>query len=126
MQLWKEWDITPDCPRCGDFEHAQHIWKYPAPSLWERSVARLRAWITSSGTMPGVRNAICSYVQSWRLLPPQVIPSQRFLACGKLSMPRPVLVGKLSLKDVWLAIGWLFNTGTMYGLVPGDLVDGCR
>jgi hypothetical protein len=41
-------------------------------------------------------------------------------------MPRPVLVGKLSLKDVWLAIGWLFNTGTMYGLVPGDLVDGCR
>jgi hypothetical protein len=75
MKLWQEWD-TPDCPRCGAFEDARHVWQCPASSVtpvWERSLARLKAWMTSSGTMPGMRDAICSYLQLWRLgqdLPP--------------------------------------------------------
>ncbi len=68
MQLWKEWD-NPDCPRCGATEDARHVWTCPAPSVipvWDRSITRLKAWMTSQGTMPGARDAICSYLQAWR------------------------------------------------------------
>jgi hypothetical protein len=79
MKLWQEWD-TSDCPRCGAFEDAQHVWQCLAPSVtpvWERSLARLKAWMTSSGTMPGMRDAICFYLHSWRL-GQDLLPVQTF------------------------------------------------
>jgi hypothetical protein len=68
LKLWQEWD-TSDCPRCGAHEDAQHVWRCPAPSVttvWEQSLGRLRRWMESVETQPGVCEAICSYLSAWR------------------------------------------------------------
>jgi len=55
LQQWKETD-TPNCPRCGAFEDADHVWKCQAPSAraaWHRHLELLNRWM-SSGIESGV------------------------------------------------------------------------
>jgi hypothetical protein len=131
MQLWKEWD-NPNCPRCGGLEDARHVWVCPAPSVipvWELSLTQLKTWVTSRGTMPGVQDAICLYLQAWHWsdsLPP-VQDFCQSLVCARLLKLSLVWVGKLSLKAVLHATGRPFSTNIMNGSVLIARVgDGCQ
>jgi hypothetical protein len=83
LKLWKEWDNS-DCPRCGAFEDARHVWRCPAPSVtpvWDQTLGRLRRWMESVETQPGICDAICSYLSAWRT-DAQVPSSQQFTYLG--------------------------------------------
>jgi hypothetical protein len=68
MQRWKEWE-SPNCPRCGQFEDAAHVWVCSgsnAGDIWEKSLRDLDEWMSSVNTDPDIQSAILHFLQSWR------------------------------------------------------------
>jgi hypothetical protein len=68
MMKWKERD-NPNCPRCGQFEDAPHVWKCTgcdANLVWKKSLEQLSDWLSSVQTDPDVQDAIIAYLNSWR------------------------------------------------------------
>jgi hypothetical protein len=68
MQRWKEWE-SPNCPRCGQFEDAAHVWVCSgsnAGEIWEKSLCDLNEWMSSVNTDPDIQSAILHFLQSWR------------------------------------------------------------
>jgi hypothetical protein len=54
MHRWKEWE-SPNCPRCGQFEDASHVWTCSGCDsfeIWDRSLKDLEAWMSSVSTDP--------------------------------------------------------------------------
>jgi hypothetical protein len=79
MHLWKDKD-NPNCPRCGDFEDADHVWVCQGEGVletWENSLERLKNWLQDSMTDPDLQEVIISYLNGWRdgstdsLVPPK-------------------------------------------------------
>jgi hypothetical protein len=72
MLLWKEWD-NDKCPRCGHSpEDAKHVWECPCPratEIWEESLVKLKAWMDSVDTIPGVAELIIDRLREWRTAP---------------------------------------------------------
>jgi hypothetical protein len=68
MMKWKEHD-NPNCPRCGQFEDAPHVWictGCDANLVWKKSLEKLSEWLSSVQTDPDVQDAIIAYLDSWR------------------------------------------------------------
>ena len=58
MQRWKEWE-SPNCPRCGQFEDAAHVWVCSgsnAGDIWEKSLRDLNEWMSSVNTDPDIQS----------------------------------------------------------------------
>ena len=94
MAIWKEWP-TPDCPRCGEFEDALHVWQcqeHSVQGVWEQAIARLRTWLDWQKTQPGIHDAICNFLTAWHSNQPSPPITSAFL---EGVMHSPQLVGGL-------------------------------
>jgi hypothetical protein len=68
MHRWKERD-NPNCPRCGSFEDAEHVWLCNgcnSSEVWESSLKTLDEWMVSVQTDPDIKSIILTHLQSWR------------------------------------------------------------
>ncbi len=66
--MLKERD-NPNCPRCGQFEDAPHVWickGCDANSVWNDSLAKLNVWLSFVQTDPDVQDVIIAYLNGWR------------------------------------------------------------
>jgi hypothetical protein len=96
MFRWGKWPSAA-CPRCEDpVETASHVWScsgHRANEVWNASIARLRRWLVSVKTQPGIRDALCSHLSAWR--------------SGLLSLPtRSHFPGVRSAISSQIRIGW--------------------
>jgi hypothetical protein len=60
---------SSSCPRCGQFEDAQHVWLCQAEAcahIWEKSLQDLSSWMESCQTDPLLHQDVISYLKSWR------------------------------------------------------------
>jgi hypothetical protein len=58
-----------ECPRCSAFETTAHVLLCPAPQAqrqWDSSLSSLDQWFVKALTLPDLRNAIITRLQSWR------------------------------------------------------------
>jgi hypothetical protein len=68
MHRTKQW-ATTRCPRCGDLETAEHVWKCQhadANVLWDKAMEDLVQWFRQQGTMPDIIVAVISGLNGWR------------------------------------------------------------
>jgi hypothetical protein len=68
MHRWKQRD-SPNCPRCGQFEDASHVWLCSGSNsseIWEKSLEDLEAWMSSVSTDPDIQDAILHHLKDWR------------------------------------------------------------
>ena len=68
MHRWKQRD-SPNCPRCGQFEDASHVWICSgcnSSEIWEKSLEDLEAWMSSVSTDPDIQDAILHHLKDWR------------------------------------------------------------
>jgi hypothetical protein len=65
------------CPRCGQVETSQHVWKCNGKNskeLWLSSIDKLVEWLQSMHTDPSITTAIKNNLQNWLLDLPQNNP----------------------------------------------------
>jgi hypothetical protein len=68
MLKWKQRD-NPNCPRCGQFEDAPHVWTCQgceANDVWKESLDKLNEWMSSIQTDPDIQDGIIAYLNGWR------------------------------------------------------------
>jgi hypothetical protein len=67
MQRRRERD-SDACPRCGEPETVQHIWKckFDTDELWESSMQGVRNWLTINNTHPEMIRVIIESLNRWR------------------------------------------------------------
>jgi Reverse transcriptase (RNA-dependent DNA polymerase) len=68
MHRWKQ-RHSPNCPRCGEFEDAPHVWLCrgsDSDAIWQKSMVSLAEWMESVQTDPDVQEAILSKLSKWR------------------------------------------------------------
>jgi predicted RNA-binding Zn-ribbon protein involved in translation (DUF1610 family) len=60
---------TDECPRCGESEDVEHIWRcqYDTQGMWTKSMANLKEWMLSNETHPALINLILDGLESWRM-----------------------------------------------------------
>jgi hypothetical protein len=64
---WKESD-RPDCPRCGEYEDARHVWickSEEATYVWDNRMDKLFSWLTMIDTDPEIFSAILTGLKTW-------------------------------------------------------------
>ena len=67
MQRYK-FQMHAECPRCSEYEDTAHVVTCKAPravTQWESSLSKLEAWMKQAATMPDIRKAIISRLQTW-------------------------------------------------------------
>jgi ribonuclease HI len=67
-KIWKETE-TDNCPRCGDYEDATHVWvcqNNDATLQWNKSLADLHKWMMTVKTDPDIAMAIIEHLDCWR------------------------------------------------------------
>jgi hypothetical protein len=65
---WKESD-RPDCPRCGEYEDARHVWickSEEATYVWDNRMDKLFSWLTMIDTDPEIISAILTGLKTRR------------------------------------------------------------
>jgi hypothetical protein len=68
MLKWKDCD-NPNCPRCGQFEDAPHVWictGCDTNSVWKESLDKLSEWLSSVQTDPDIQDIIIAYLNGCR------------------------------------------------------------
>lgn len=68
MVRWKQRE-SPGCPRCGDFEDAEHVWKCRGSNsdhIWKNSIENLRLWMSQNDTDPDIAELLVDMLNSWR------------------------------------------------------------
>ena len=68
MLRWKK-RTTADCPHCGEFEDAVHVWlchSQAAADQWTTALADLEAWLDKHNTDPALRELLLTGLLAWR------------------------------------------------------------
>jgi hypothetical protein len=115
MHRWKERD-NPNCPRCGQFEDAPHVWLCKGcdtNSVWTSSLDKLQDWMTSVQTDPDIQDAIINYLDSWRndTTPPNPPPH-----IDDLLQAQTTLGWRMFFKG-WIPVSWEETQQAYYNLV---------
>jgi hypothetical protein len=69
MQRWRKWE-SPNCPRCGLFEDAQHVWRCKGlgtEEIWNKAVIDLEHTMRKLDTDPTLAHIITKYLKGWWL-----------------------------------------------------------
>jgi hypothetical protein len=69
MQCWREWESL-NCPRCGLFEDAQHVWRCKGlgtEEIWNKAVIDLEHTMRKLDTDPTLAHIITKYLKGWWL-----------------------------------------------------------
>jgi hypothetical protein len=81
MKRWRQWD-TDQCPRCGDFEDAQHVWICKAAGandIWSKAIDSIELTLRKLNMEPTLRHTLLLYLKGWhsgetiRYLPPRAL-----------------------------------------------------
>jgi hypothetical protein len=104
MHRWKERD-NPNCPRCGQFEDAPHVWLCKGcdtNSVWTSSLDKPQDWMTSVQTDPDIQDAIINYLDSWRndTTPPNPPPHIDDLLQAQTTL------GWRTFFEGWIPVSW--------------------
>jgi hypothetical protein len=68
MHRWKERN-NPNCPRCGLFEDAPHVWVCKGEdsnAVWDSFLHSLSQWLEEAQTDPDLTSTVLDYLNSWR------------------------------------------------------------
>jgi predicted RNA-binding Zn-ribbon protein involved in translation (DUF1610 family) len=59
---------TDECPRCGESEDVEHIWRcqYDTQEIWNKSMANLKEWLLRNETHPALSSLILDGLEGWR------------------------------------------------------------
>jgi hypothetical protein len=59
---------TDACPRCGDLETVEHMWKcqQDTADLWESAIKSVQRWMTENHTHPEMVRVIVQCLNQWR------------------------------------------------------------
>jgi hypothetical protein len=115
MHRWKEHDY-PNCPRCGQFEDAPHVWLCKGcytSSVWTASLDKLQDWMTSVQTDPDIQDAIINYLNSWRN---ETTPSNPPLHIAEL-LQTQTTVGWHMFFEGWIPVSWEESQQVYYRLL---------
>jgi hypothetical protein len=65
------------CPRCGQLETVEHVWKcdFDTSIIWNKAMDSLSAWLTENGTHPELQRQIILGLQQWRSNDPSTTSS---------------------------------------------------
>jgi hypothetical protein len=68
MMLRRKERVTDACPRCGEPEDVEHVWRCPQDTdlLWDKALSDLRSWLDSNEAHPEITNLIISKLSGWR------------------------------------------------------------
>ena len=67
MKRWRQWD-TDQCPRCGDFEDAQHVWICKAASandIWSKAIDSIELTLCKLNMEPTLQHTRLLYLKGW-------------------------------------------------------------
>jgi hypothetical protein len=67
MHRWGEWEAL-NCPRCGLFEDASHVWLCKGPGtkeIWTEAVSNLERLMRQLNTDPTLMPIIVTYLEGW-------------------------------------------------------------
>ncbi len=107
MKRWKQWP-TDACPRCGCPEDSSHVWQCQETSAivtWEDSISSLHTWMMAQKTQPGLCNAICSQLLSWKTQIPPPSNSSNFLGLAAAITDQEA-IGWQALLEGRLSMEW--------------------
>jgi predicted RNA-binding Zn-ribbon protein involved in translation (DUF1610 family) len=59
---------TDECPRCGESEDVEHIWRcqYDTQEIWSKSMTNLKEWLLRNKTHPALSRLILDGLEGWR------------------------------------------------------------
>jgi hypothetical protein len=104
---------SPECPRCGLMEDAQHVWRCNgkgADLVWETALSSLHIWLDQQGTDPDISSLLISLLESWRSNEP---PSPAPFGLSHL-LERQLGIGCHYLLKGWLSWEWEFTQQAYY------------
>jgi hypothetical protein len=116
MHRWKEWE-SPNCPRCGQFEDAAHVWVCSGSNsgdIWEKSLRELNEWMSSVNTDPNIQSAILHYLQSWRNETTATIPLDSDIV---QLIKKQNTLGCQQFFEGWIPVCWEEAQQSYYSLI---------
>jgi hypothetical protein len=68
MMLRRKERETDACPRCGEPEDVEHVWRcaQDTAELWDRALSDLQSWFNNSDIHPAISALIIEGLQRWR------------------------------------------------------------
>ncbi len=90
----KRWNLREDsnCPRCGEFEDAPHVWKcrgQGADEIWEKALEDLEGWLNKIQTDPDIVYCLVGHLKSWRN-DTSYDPANSFISEGMMECQTPI------------------------------------
>jgi predicted RNA-binding Zn-ribbon protein involved in translation (DUF1610 family) len=57
-----------ECPRCGEIEDVEHIWrcKHDTKLIWDKAMKNLEEWMRNNDTDPSLQKAVIQELNQWR------------------------------------------------------------
>jgi hypothetical protein len=59
---------TDECPRCGQVEDVEHVWRcqFDTASIWEKALSGLKEWLMANSSHPEMTRLIIEGLSRWR------------------------------------------------------------